>query len=72
MRGAAKEAFGTEEDAVKQDVRETGVHDHVALDEIELYGEVLSAVAASDGPLTQEEIDVVLGVRRQRASMDLP
>jgi hypothetical protein len=41
------------------------VHDRVALDEIELYAEVLSAVAASDGPLTNEELDEVLGVRPQ-------
>ena len=39
------------------------VHDSVALDEIELYAEVLSAVAASDRPLTPEELDEVLGVR---------
>jgi len=39
------------------------VHDSVALDEIELYAEVLSAVAASDHPLTPEELDEVLGVR---------
>ena len=39
------------------------VHDRVALDEIELYAEVLSAVAASDRPLTAEELDQVLGVR---------
>jgi hypothetical protein len=39
------------------------VHDRVALDEIELYAEVLSAVAASDHPLTAEELDRVLGVR---------
>jgi hypothetical protein len=39
------------------------IHDRVALDEIELYAEVLSAVAASDHPLTPEEIDVVLGVK---------
>jgi hypothetical protein len=38
------------------------VHDSVALDEIELYAEVLSAVAASDRPLTPEELDEVLGV----------
>jgi hypothetical protein len=38
------------------------VHDLVALDEIELYAEVLSAVAASDRPLTDDEIDEVLGV----------
>jgi hypothetical protein len=39
------------------------VHDDVALDEIELYAEVLSAVAASDGPLSPTELDAVLGVR---------
>ena len=39
------------------------VHDRVALDEIELYAEVLSAVAAADRPLTAEELDRVLGVR---------
>ena len=38
------------------------VHDRVALDEIELYSEVLSAVAASEKPLTHEELDRVLGV----------
>ena len=38
------------------------VHDRVALDEIELYAEVLGAVAASDGPLTRAELDEVLGV----------
>jgi hypothetical protein len=38
------------------------VHDRVALDEIELYTEVLSAVAASDRPLTAEELDHALGV----------
>ena len=39
------------------------VHDRVALDEIELYAEVLGAVAASDRPLTRDELDEVLGVR---------
>ena len=38
------------------------VHDRVALEEIELYTEVLSAVAATDRPLTPEELDEVLGV----------
>jgi len=38
------------------------VHDRVALDEIELYAEVLGAVAASDRPLTDDEIDEVLGL----------
>ena len=40
------------------------VPDRVALDEIELYSEVLSAVAASDRPLTDEELDRVLGVNQ--------
>jgi hypothetical protein len=39
------------------------VHDDVAMDEIELYAEMLTAVAASDGPLSPTEIDTVLGVR---------
>ena len=38
------------------------VHDRVALEEIDLYAEVLSAVAASDRPLTAEELDQVLGL----------
>lgn len=39
------------------------VQDRVALDEIELYAEVLSAVAVADRRLTAEELDRVLGVR---------
>jgi len=46
--------------AVQLDLR---VPDYVALDEIDLYAEVLSAVAASDRPLTREELDEVLGLR---------
>jgi hypothetical protein len=38
------------------------VHDAIALDEISLYGDVLSAVAAADRHLTDEEIDAVLGL----------
>ncbi|MFD6948800.1 hypothetical protein A6A08_14905 [Nocardiopsis sp. TSRI0078] len=38
------------------------LHDHVALDEIELYAEVLIAVADADHRLTHAEIDRVLGV----------
>ena len=38
------------------------VHDLVALDEIELYAEVLSAVAAADRPLTPAELDEALGI----------
>lgn len=42
------------------------VSDRVALDEIELYAEILSAVAASDRPLTKGELDTVLGVQPKR------
>lgn len=38
------------------------VHDRVALEEIDLYADVLGAVAASDRPLTADELDRVLGV----------
>jgi len=44
-------------------------HDQVALEEIELYAEVLSAVAAADRSLTLDEIDEVLGLR-ERASAE--
>jgi hypothetical protein len=39
-------------------------HDRVALEEIELYAEVLSAVASTDRALTTDELDEVLGLRR--------
>jgi hypothetical protein len=38
-------------------------HDRVALDEIELYAEVLSAVATASRRLTSAELDEVLGLR---------
>lgn len=41
------------------------LHDRVALEEIELYAEVLSAVAAADRSLTIDEIDEVLGLRKR-------
>jgi len=44
---------------VKPDAR---VHDHVALDEIELYGELMIAASHSDGPLSTDQIDAILGV----------
>ena len=54
----------TEVDAMtRQQQLDLRLHDLVALDEIELYSEVLSAVAAADRPLTLAEIDVVLGLR---------
>jgi hypothetical protein len=44
------------------------VHDLVALNEIELYAEVLSAVAQADRPLTVAELDQVLGVQPMAAA----
>jgi hypothetical protein len=39
------------------------VHDAVALDEIELYGNLMIAASESDGPLSQDQIDEILGVK---------
>lgn len=52
-----------------QDDVDLRFHDRVALEEIELYTEVLSAVAAADRSLTVDEIDEVLGLR-QRAGAE--
>lgn len=60
--------LGTGGAHVREDV-DLRFHDAVALEEIELYAEVLSAVAAADGPLTTEQLDEVLGLR-ERASAD--
>ena len=43
------------------------VHDDVAFEEIELYAEVLTAVAASEGPLSSTELDAVLGVSHRHS-----
>ena len=62
LTGVGITLAATEVNAVREYV-DFRVHDRVALAEIELYAEVLGAVAASDGPLTKEELDEVLGVR---------
>lgn len=41
---------------------ESRLQDPLALDEIELYGELVIAASASDGILPRDEIDRVLGV----------
>ena len=48
------------------------LHDAVALDEIDLYADVLSAVAAADRRLTDDELDAVLGVRHGAAAAAPP
>jgi hypothetical protein len=62
LKGSGEGARSTEVSTIPRQV-DLRVHDDVALDEIELYAEVLSAVAASDGPLSPTELDAVLGVR---------
>ena len=44
------------------------LEDPLVLDEIELYGELVIAASSSDEPLSQAEIDHVLGLRRGSAS----
>jgi hypothetical protein len=55
-------------DAVRQANVDLRVHDRVALDEIELYSEILSAVASAERRLTMDEIDMVLGIGRAAGS----
>ncbi|MBS2962280.1 hypothetical protein KGA66_04430 [Actinocrinis puniceicyclus] len=44
-------------------LRATFSHDRVALDEIELYAELIIAAQRSDKPLSSADIDAVLGLR---------
>jgi hypothetical protein len=48
-------------------MRETDarIQDQSALDEIELYGELVIAATSADRPLSQDEIDRVLGLVRE-------
>lgn len=62
LRNGQEGSRSTEVSAIPRQV-DLRVHDDVAMDEIELYAELLTAVAASDGPLSPTEIDAVLGVR---------
>jgi hypothetical protein len=62
LKDRGESARSTEVSTIPRQV-DLRIHDDVALDEIELYAEVLGAVAASDGPLSSSELDAVLGVR---------
>ena len=62
VKGGAGSALPMEVNTIPMQV-DLRVHDNVALDEIELYTDVLAAVAASDGPLPQNELDAALGLR---------
>jgi hypothetical protein len=45
---------------------DTRLQDPLVLDEIELYGELVIAASASERPLSQAEIDRVLGLDQRR------
>ena len=62
LKGGAGAPTPTEVNTIPMQV-DLRVHDNVALDEIELYTDVLAAVAAADGPLPQSELDAALGLR---------
>jgi hypothetical protein len=67
VTGELQEALRTGGGRVHDDV-DLRFHDRVALEEIDLYSEVLSAVAVADGPLTIDEIDEVLGLRQHASA----
>jgi hypothetical protein len=62
VKDGAGSARPTEVNTIPMQV-DLRVHDNVALAEIELYTDVLAAVAAADGPLPQSELDAALGLR---------
>ena len=64
LRAGAGSAQTTEVSTIPMQV-DLRVHDDVALGEIELYAEVLTAVADKDEPLSERELDEVLGIRQR-------
>ena len=62
LKGGTGSTRSTEVSTIPMQV-DLRVHDDVALREMELFGEVLATVAASDGPLTKSELDAALGIR---------
>jgi hypothetical protein len=63
LKGGAGSAQSKEVSTMPMQV-DLRVHDDVALGEMELFGEVLATVAASEGPLSKSELDQALGLRR--------
>jgi hypothetical protein len=47
------------------DKTDARVQDPLVLDEIELYGDLVIAASSSDKPLSQAEIDLVLGLDKE-------
>jgi hypothetical protein len=64
LEGGAGSARSKEVSTIPMQV-DLRVHDDVALGEMELFGEVLATVAASEGPLSKSELDEALGIRRR-------
>src|ERR1700761_9324398 len=62
LKGGAGSARSTEVSTIPMQI-DLRVRDDVALGEMELFGEVLATVAASDGPLSKSELDEALGLR---------
>src|ERR1700742_3971172 len=62
LKGGATSARSKEVSTIPMQV-DLRVHDDVALGEIELYAEVLAVVAGKQEPLSERELDEVLGVR---------
>ena len=54
-------AAGSREEE-RMSMTDPDLHDSDLLDEIELYGELVIAASASDGPLSIDRIDEVLGI----------
>jgi len=63
LKGGAVSARSMEVNPIPMQV-DLRVHDDVALDEIELYTDVLAAVARKEGRLSPSELDAALGIGR--------
>ena len=61
LKGGARSNRSTEVSTIPIQV-DLRVHDDVALGEMELFGELLATVAASDRRLSTSEIDEALGL----------
>ena len=55
------------EEGKSMDKTDARVQDPLVLDEIELYGDLVIAASSSDKPLSQAEIDLVLGLDQESA-----
>lgn len=53
-------------------MRDARLQDPQALDEIELYGELVIAASASEQPLSRDEIDRVLGLEPDEGDESQP